>query len=127
MYTRSELSECELVTMKCIWDAGRPVTCHEIRDRLSTVYGLVYKDTTVYTFLKYLKQKGFVDSYKKGITYYQPIRDEVEYREGQLRKLEDFWFQGSSVGLLASLFEMKEMSKEEQEAIKNLVEKVMSK
>ena len=33
MKRRSELSECELITMKCIWDAKKPVTCQKVREQ----------------------------------------------------------------------------------------------
>lgn len=123
MYKRSELSECELVTMKCVWDAKEPVTCQEVITELKTVYGLEYKDTTVYTFLKILKQKGFIDSYRKGITFYQPIRDEVEYREGVIRKALDFWFKNSTSDMLAALSQMSEFTKEERETLEKLAAK----
>ena len=57
MTKRSELSECELITMKCIWDAKEPITCQEIMQKLLVEYELEYKDTTVYTFLKNLKER----------------------------------------------------------------------
>ncbi len=123
MYKRSELSECELVTMKCVWDAQGPVTCQEVIAELRTVYGLEYKDTTVYTFLKILKQKGFIDSYRKGITFYQPIRAEVEYREGQIRKMLDFWFKNSTGDMLAALSQMPECTKEEREILQKIAAK----
>ncbi|CCY59280.1 putative uncharacterized protein [Clostridium sp. CAG:632] len=121
---RAELSECELLTMKCIWDAGEPVTCHQIMDQLREKYGLVYKDTTVYTFLKCLKGKGFVASQRKGVTYYWSLRSEVEYRNDQLRKAEDFWFNGSAVSFVSTLFEIRELKAEEKEEIKKLIDEL---
>ncbi len=121
---RSELSECELTTMKCVWDAGEPVTCQWIMDKLKRDYGLEYKDTTVYTFLKNLKDKGFVSSYRQGITYFQPIRDEKEFRDAQLAKAEKFWFEGSSVKLVSALFQMKKISKEEKEELKRMIDEL---
>lgn len=121
---RSELSECELTTMKCIWDAGEPVTCQWIMERLRREYGLEYKDTTVYTFLKNLKEKGFVSSYRKGITYFQPVRDELSFREAQLKKAEDFWFGGSTSKFVAALFKIKKISNEEKEEIKKLIDEL---
>ena len=58
--------------MKCIWDLKSEVTCAQVMEKLKEDYGLIYKDTTVYTFLKNLINKGFVTSEKKGITYYTP-------------------------------------------------------
>jgi len=110
--------------MKCIWDAGEPVTCHQIMDQLREKYGLVYKDTTVYTFLKCLKGKGFVASQRKGVTYYWSLRSEVEYRNDQLRKAEDFWFNGSAVSFVSTLFEIRELKAEEKEEIKKLIDEL---
>ncbi len=124
MYKRSELSECELITMKCIWDAQEPITCQEVMQRLRNGYGLIYKDTTVYTFLKNLREKGFIDSYRRGITYYVPIREEKAYREEQLKKAEDFWFKGSAPMLLSSLFQMKHMTQKEKEELKRMIDEL---
>jgi predicted transcriptional regulator len=124
MFKRSELSECELTTMKCIWDAEGPVPCCVIMDTLREEYGLEYKDTTVYTFLKNLKDKGFVDSYRKGLTYFYPIRSEEEYRDEQLKKAENFWFKGSSTKLISALFKAKEMSAEEKDELKRMIDEL---
>ena len=72
----TEISQCELTVMKCIWDLKSEVTCAQVMEKLKEDYGLIYKDTTVYTFLKNLINKGFVTSEKKGITYYTPVRSE---------------------------------------------------
>lgn len=64
----TEISQCELTVMKCIWDLKAEtgeVTCAQVMEKLKEDYGLTYKDTTVYTFLKNLINKGFVSSEKK--------------------------------------------------------------
>jgi predicted transcriptional regulator len=91
MYRREELSECELMIMKCVWDANKPISCYEIMEQLRIKYGLEYKDTTVYTFLSNLKKKGFVKSFRKGVTFYEPARDMEEFRDTQIEKMEEFW------------------------------------
>jgi predicted transcriptional regulator len=120
----AELSECELITMKCIWDAGHEVSCAEIMEVLKNEYKLDYKDTTVYTFLKKLKEKGFVDSYRRGVTWFIPARDEDSYRAQQLRFTRDFWFKGSSSGLVSELLSLDELTPEERREIKELAEKL---
>ena len=122
MNLRSELSECELATMKCVWDAGEPVTCQQVIERLRTEYGMDYRDTTVYTFLSNLKAKKFITSKRKGLTYYKAIRSEEEYRNEQLAKTEQFWFGGSSSKLVSALLQVKEVSKEEREELKRLID-----
>jgi predicted transcriptional regulator len=48
----TEISQCELTVMKCIWDLKAEtgeVTCAQVMEKLKEDYGLTYKDTTVYT------------------------------------------------------------------------------
>ena len=124
MRKRTELSECELITMKCIWDAKEPITCQQIMEKLKMEYDLEYKDTTVYTFLKNLKDKGFVSSFRNGITYYEAIRNEQEYRNEQLNKAKDFWFNGSYSALVSALFQMKTMNKDDKEELKRIIDEL---
>ncbi len=116
----AELSECELITMKCIWDAGHEVSCAEIMEELQSKYNLFYKDTTIYTFLKKLKEKGFVDSYRRGVMWFIPARDEESFRADQLRTMRDFWFKGSPADLVEELTSLDELSDEDKERIKDI-------
>ncbi len=121
---RPELSECELTAMKCIWDAGEAVTCAQIREKLREKYGLDYKDTTVYTLLKSLQDKEFVKSERRGVRYYEAVRDEGKYREEILKKTEDFWFSGSSVQMVAALLRTKDLSGEERKEIRRMIDDI---
>ena len=121
---RWELSECELIVMKCIWDEGTPVTCAQIMEQLEEKYALDYKDTTVYTFLKNLKDKGFVKSERKGVTYYTALKDEEEYKEEVLRKTEKFWFGGSSLQMISTLLRTGDVSDEERKEIKRMIDEL---
>jgi predicted transcriptional regulator len=120
----AELSECELITMKCIWDAEHELSCSEVMDALREQYNLDYKDTTVYTFLKKLKEKGFVDCYRRGVTWFIPARDQEGYRKDQLRFTRDFWYKGSASQLLSELVDTDTLSDEERQAIKDLAQKL---
>ena len=108
--------------MKCIWDAAEPISAQEIMEQLKIVHGLEYKDTTVYTFIKKLKEKGFVDSYRKGVTYYLAKRSEEDYRTQQLRRTEDFWFKGSSSRLLSALVKTKKVTPEERRELRRVID-----
>ncbi len=121
---RSELSECELIVMKCIWDADGPITCAEVMKQLREKYELNYKDTTVYTFLKVLKEKNFVESERRGVTYYSAIKEEREYRDNLLKKTENFWFDGSSLRMISALLRTKSVSSEEREEIKKMIDEL---
>lgn len=107
---RTELSECELIVMKCVWDGGSEVTCQEVIQQLEEKYDIHYKETTVYTFLKNLKNKGFVDSYRRGVTFFFPIRNEQEFMEEQLLKNQKFWFGGSISKMVTALYKANKIS-----------------
>lgn len=124
MWSKSELSECELATMKCIWDAKEPITCQEIMDQLAEQYDLVYKDTTVYTYLKNLKKKGFVDRYRRGVYFFFAIRDEAEYRADQLERVKKMWFRGNVVEMIPALLDVKKMTKKQKEEIKKAIDEM---
>lgn len=117
-----ELSDRELMTMKCIWDAEKPITCAEIIAKLNREYGLAYEETTVYTFIAKLKDKGFVDCFRKGVTYYIPLRDEESYRNEYMKFALGFWFGGSLPALVQNLLESKDISNEEVKEIRRIID-----
>ena len=117
----TEISQCELTVMKCIWDLKGEVTCAQVMTKLKEDYGLTYKDTTVYTFLKNLINKGFVSSEKKGITYYTPIRSEVDYRTDILKQAKKFWFNESVADFVDAVIKLDGVSAEEKAKIKDMV------
>ena len=120
----SELTECEQTVMKCIWDAEGPITCAQIIEELKEKYGLDYKDTTVYSYLKGLQDKKFVESERRGVTYYTEIKEEEKYREEILRKTEKFWFGSSSSRMISTLLRAKGLSIEEREEIKRMIDEL---
>lgn len=119
-----ELTECEQTIMKCIWDAGEPIPCSSIIKELKEKYKLDYKDTTVYTFLKNLKEKGFIESERKGITYYTPLRQEEEYRAEILRKTNEFWFNGSLAEYITALVKTAKLDTREKDEIKKIINEI---
>ncbi len=119
-----ELTECEQTIMKCIWDAGEPIPCSNIIKELKEKYKLDYKDTTVYTFLKNLKEKGFIESERKGVTYYTPLRQEEEYRAEILRKTNEFWFNGSLAEYITALVKTEKLDTREKDEIKKIINEI---
>lgn len=114
-YERNELSEFELLTMKCIWDAKDSITCQEIMAKLREEYGVDYQDTTVYTYLKKLTRKGFVSSYRRGVIFFEAIRSEEEYRSEQMEKMKRIWYGGDSKKMVEGILSPE--NKEEKKRI----------
>lgn len=118
-YKRSELSECELITMKCVWDAGGSANCAQVRKALKKSYGRDYKLTTVYTFLKKLIEKGFVEQKKERVSEYSALRRHEEYLSQEMGKQKQFWFEGSSAEFILFLIREGGLTGEEELMIRN--------
>ncbi len=121
MYERSALSECEMVTMRCVWNLGDNATAFNVINMLAEDYGMVYKETTVYTFLKKLKDKGFVDTVRRGVTYYIPLVDETTYQKEMAKKLLRFWFNGDISEAVNAVLEGEKIAKKDAKKIRESI------
>ncbi len=121
---RMELSECEIIVMKCIWDTGGAMTCQEIIKKIKDEYHLDYSSTTVYTFLKYLQDKGFVKCKKNGLNYYEAIKEEKMYREAVMDRTKKFWFSGSSKKMISALIHSEKLDEADKEEIKRMIDEL---
>ena len=65
-YLNEELSACESVIMKVIWDAKEDIAVQEIIQELGIRFDKHYARTTVVTFLHKMAEKGYVSTYRKG-------------------------------------------------------------
>ena len=71
----NELSPCEALIMKLIWEAPQDIPVQELIVQLRDEYGKDYARTTVVTFVGKLKDKRFVDTYRKGkAAFIHPLR-----------------------------------------------------
>jgi len=118
MYERSALSECEMVTMRCVWNLGKDATAFNVINMLAEDYGMVYKETTVYTFLKKLKEKGFLDTVRKGVTYYIPKVQEDVFQKEMAKKLLNFWYNGDMVSAVQAVVEGEKLSRKDARRIR---------
>ena len=114
MYEKNTLSECEMVTMRCVWNLGKDATAFNVINMLDEDYGLVYKETTVYTFLTKLKEKGFLDTVRNGVTYYIPRISEKEYLKKAAKQYLDFWFHGNVAAAVKEIMEGEKLSRKDQ-------------
>ncbi len=114
----TELSDCELLVMKCLWDVETPMSVSELIERIQSVYSKIYKETTVYTFLKRLRDKGYVSSYKKGASYFMPVVSEKDYLDGYAKRLSDFLGRKSSDLFLSAFARYQQYTDQEWEEIR---------
>ncbi len=90
------LTECEKIVMKTVWDAGKDVSLVEIMAAIQDKYGKEWKRQTVSTFLLHLIQKNFLTSYRVGrVFYYHEEVSEEEYRLRVTGEFLQFWYDNS--------------------------------
>jgi predicted transcriptional regulator len=118
-----EISGCETLIMKIVWDSETDISTSELVDALRVRYGKDYARTTVVTFVQRLADKGFVTTYRKGrVAYVHALKTEKEYTTKFLSEAEDFWFQGDSSHLMAALCDTKTLTKDEISRIRELLD-----
>lgn len=101
---KEELSHCETLIMKTIWDAKEDIALQELIRQMKPRYGKDYARTTVVTFVGKLVQKGFVNTYRKGRTaYIHSLRDEEEYKRQMIAEQVMFWYDDDPEKMLAAL------------------------
>lgn len=118
-----DISGCEKLIMKIVWDADEDISTMDIIDALKTRYGKDYARTTVATFLQRLTEKGFIRTYRKGkMAYTHALKDENQYVRGLMQNAEEFWFLGDSSKLLSALYDGKTPTREEIEKIRKFLD-----
>ena len=123
MYEKVILSECEMVTMRCVWNMGQNGRAVNVINMLAEDYGVVYKETTVYTFLKKLKEKGFLDTFRRGVTYYVPRVEESVYLKEMAKRLVNFWYNGNAADAAEAVLEGENLTRKEQKQVRDALKK----
>lgn len=120
---KDELSACELTVMKCVWDAPGRVKSDYVTEVMREKYGCDYKETTVFTVLRNLRKKGFLQSERKGVTYFWPARSEQEYCEESLDKQEKMW-EDPMTKYASALVKPETLTEEERNTIMRMIDEL---
>ena len=117
------LAPSEALIMKCLWESHQDLTVLELTERLKNIYGKEYAVNTVSTFMTILMKKGFVNRYKKKHTHqYHPLISMDEYRQGHISDVKDEWYHGSTLGMMASLMQISDITPEEAKELRALLD-----
>lgn len=88
------LTNCEEIVMKTVWDAERELDLSDITQRVNEVYHKEWKPQTVSTFLARLVRKGYLTNYRHGrVFYYQILVTQKDYLERMAERFVAFWKQ----------------------------------
>lgn len=118
-----EITECEKIVMKCVWDSSHELSMQEITEMVNTRFGKNWKTQTVSTFLARLVKKDYLKMYRKGrCFYYQPLVDKEEYKNDVLRDYVEFWNEGSMAAFVCALVAKEDMlSEADREIVKKRI------
>jgi len=113
-----QFTDRELDLMRVLWDWG-PSTVAEVQEALAD--DLAY--TTVLTVLRVLEEKGHVTHTTEGRAHrYAPLVERQEAGGSALRRLTSTLFGGSPELLLTRLVEDRDLSRDELERMRSLLE-----
>ncbi len=117
---RQNVTESEYELMKILWSSKEPMTIGEIHKQLPESESKWSKNT-VATLLVRLSEKGIIAYDKKGkYHYYYPILQENEYSISETKSFLSKMFGGSVKNMMASLYNNKELSKQDIDDLREL-------
>lgn len=92
-----DLSKCEKMIMRVIWDADTDISIQELRNNVKSQFDKDYARSTITTLVKRLKVKGFITTYHQGkCAYIKPQISREEYLDYYLAEIVGFWFDGDA-------------------------------
>ncbi|MFB6247815.1 MAG: BlaI/MecI/CopY family transcriptional regulator [Salinibacter sp.] len=116
----THLGETEMEVLHHVWDLGE-ATVADVRERILEDRDVAY--TTVMTVLKKLAEKGYLTYHKEGRSYvYAPAQSQGEVQHSLLRRLMEKVFEGSPSALVQTLVQREDLSDDEREKIKQLID-----
>ena len=116
---RQTVTEAEYELMKVIWSADHPLSLGEILKQL----GDKWARNTVGTMLVRLCEKGVVSYNQKGKSYlYYPVLEEKDYSINETKSFLSKLYNGSVGNLVASLYENKEITQDEIDNLRKLID-----
>ena len=115
------LSNAEWDVMNVLWDRGES-SLGDVRAALRE-RGSAWAANTVQTFLTRLEKKGAVEIVREGThNRYRPAGQREDYARAALSGLRERVFGGSAAGLVSALLEEEELSREELERLRALID-----
>ena len=117
-----EITECEKVVMKCVWDSSEDLSMQDVTTMVNERFGKEWKTQTVSTFLARLVKKEYLKMYRKGrCFYYRPLVEKDEYKTDELRDYVQFWNGGNMSAFVSALCKDGLLSEADREDLKKKI------
>lgn len=119
----NEISVCEKMIMKVIWDAEEDLDLMTLTARVNEEFGKTWKIQTVATFLTRLQKKGFIEIYRIGrYSHYHPIVEKNDFKMSAVSENIKFFDKGSVSAFVCGLFDNFKLSEEDKEIIRKKID-----
>jgi BlaI family transcriptional regulator, penicillinase repressor len=121
MQEKTPISDAEWLVMQVVWK-GSPVTATQVVDELASK--TEWKPKTVMTLLNRLAKKGILGYEKKGRAYhYFPLVNQSDCVKAENRSFLSRVYGGALKPALVDFLEEAELSKEDVEELKRILDK----
>jgi predicted transcriptional regulator len=90
-----EISGCESLIMKIVWESDGDISTQQLMEELNTKFDKKYARTTVVTLVQRLVEKEFVKTYRNGrASYVHATKSKEEYLKKYFTDAVYLWFDG---------------------------------
>ena len=121
MSKRPRMTPAEWEIMKVVWSLEGPVSVRDVLEQAFPNGEKAY--TTVQTVMNTLEKKDLLTRRKTGlVNFYRPTRSQEEVVKAEMSSLVSRMFGGSIPALANSLLSLEDLSPEEIERIKALID-----
>ncbi len=119
------MGKVQLRIMQFLWDQGE-APAREISDHIATTDAISH--STVQTLLRKLEQKGAVSHVERDrIFYFSPIADRSDVTTSTTRDFVNRVFQGSASSLVSHLLQHEQISADELQQLREMINKAEEK
>lgn len=119
------LPDAEMDIMNYIWESGKAVSSVEIQDGLKGQHD--WSLAVILNLLARLTERGFVTAEKHGkYKYYSAIVEQEDYLQQESKTIIDRIFGGSVSKLICSLYNGKNLSKDDINSLKDFIDEKFS-
>lgn len=120
----NDISACERLVMKVIWDSTEDLALQDIMNRVNQENGKSWKPQTVSTFLARLVRKSFLTVYRKGrYSFYQPAVSKEDFWKATVQENARYFDKGDMAAFACHLCE-DALTKEEIQVLKKKLDEL---
>jgi len=117
-----KIGEGEWYVMKALWSAEAPLSGSDVVKAVSRETD--WSQSTILTMLRRLVAKHAVGARQEQVTMYFPLLDETEVKRAETSQFIRRVYAGSANLMLRSFIETGELSEQEREALKKLLDEM---